>query len=79
MLTIFWDSQGPVLETYVEHGTTVTSATYCYMLQRGLKPAMSEGVLLHNNVSAHTAAGMLEHPAHSPDLVPSDFHLFWTA
>jgi len=28
MLTIFWDSQGPILETYQERGTTVTRATY---------------------------------------------------
>ena len=32
MLTVFWDSQGPILETYQERGTTVTSATYCDML-----------------------------------------------
>ena len=31
MLTVFWDSQGPILETYQESGTTVTSATYCDM------------------------------------------------
>jgi hypothetical protein len=40
MLTIFWVSQGPLLETYLERGTTVTSATYCDMLQRRLKPAI---------------------------------------
>jgi len=34
MLTAFWDSQGPILETYQERGTTVTRATYCDMLQR---------------------------------------------
>jgi hypothetical protein len=58
ILTIFWDSQGPILETYLERGTTVTSATYCDMLQGGLKLAicskkrgrLSEGVLLsHDN------------------------------
>jgi hypothetical protein len=40
MLTIFWDSQGRILETHLESGKTVTSATYCDMLQRGLKPAI---------------------------------------
>jgi hypothetical protein len=79
----------------VEHGTTVTSATYGDMLQRWLKPAihskrrgrLSDGVLLlHNNVRPNTVAHTLEtfrklkwevmeHPAHSPDLVPSNFHL----
>jgi hypothetical protein len=34
------DSQGPIFETYLERGTTVTSATYCEMLQRGMKPAI---------------------------------------
>jgi hypothetical protein len=69
MLTIFWDSQGPILETFLEHGTTVTSATYCDMLQRGLMPAicskrrgrLSEGVLLlRENAHPHTVARTLE-------------------
>jgi len=44
-------------------------------------------LLLHDNARPHTAAHTLEtlkqlkweameHPAHSPDLAPSDFHLF---
>jgi len=96
MLTIFLDSQGPILETYQERGTTVTSATYCDILQRELKPTIrstrrgklsKEILLLHNNAHPHTAAHTLEtlkqlkweameHPAYSPDLAPSDFHLF---
>ena len=28
MLTVFWDSKGPILKTYQECGTTVTSAAY---------------------------------------------------
>jgi hypothetical protein len=39
MLTILWNSEGPILETYLEHGTVVTSAVYCDMRQIGLKPA----------------------------------------
>jgi len=96
MLTVFWDSRGPILETYQERGTTVTSATYCDMLQRELKPAIrykrrgklsKEILLLHDNARPHTAAHTLEtlkqlkwepmeHPPYSPDLAPSDFHLF---
>jgi hypothetical protein len=34
MLTISWDSQVPILETYLKRGTTGTSATYCDMLGR---------------------------------------------
>jgi len=49
---------------------------------------LSQGVvLLHDNARPHTTAHtintlqqlnweVLEHPAHSPDLAPSDFHLF---
>jgi hypothetical protein len=51
----------------MEPETTVTSATYCDMLQRGLKPAVcskEEGdcqrVLLHDNALPHTAARTLE-------------------
>ena len=96
MLTVFWDSQGSILENYQERGTTVTSAVYCDMLQRALKPAIrskrrgklsKEILLLHDNACPHTAAHTLEtlkqlkweameHPAYSPDLAPSDFHLF---
>ena len=58
MLTVFWDSHGPILESYQESGTTVTNATYFEMLQRELKPAilnkrrgkLSNGILfLHYN------------------------------
>jgi hypothetical protein len=34
MINIFWDYQGPTLETYQERGITVTSGTYCDILQR---------------------------------------------
>jgi hypothetical protein len=40
MLTILWDSQGHVLEAYLECGTVLRSATYCDMLQSQLKPAL---------------------------------------
>jgi len=96
MLTVFWDSQGPILETYQERGTIVTSATYCDILQRELKSTIrsnrrgklsKEILLLHDNARPQTAAHTLEtlkqlkweameHPAYSPDLAPSDFHLF---
>jgi hypothetical protein len=89
MLTFFWDSQRHILETYLEHGTAVTSATYCDMLQRGLKPAVhSERKGDCQRASCcclqcpYTYCGPhignpreIEHPAHSPNLVPSDFHL----
>jgi len=33
MLTVFWDSQGPILEHYLEQDTMVTSVKYCDMLR----------------------------------------------
>lgn len=96
MLTVFWDSQGPVLEHYQERGSTINSARYSEMLIDRLKPAirskrrglLSKGVvLLHDNARPHTAAHTVEtlqklkfevlaHPPYSPDLAPSDYHLF---
>ena len=68
MLTVFWDSQGPILETSQERGTTVTSATYCDMLQREMRPAirskrrgkLSKEILLLHDTCPHTAAHTLE-------------------
>ena len=70
MLAVFWVSQGPILESYQERGTTVTSATYCDMLQRKVKPAirskrrgkLSKEILLLHEIAPHphTAAHTLE-------------------
>ena len=96
MLTVFWDSQEPILEHYMEKCVTVTSANYCNMLRNELRPTicskrrgrLTHGfLLLHDNACPHTAHltintirqldwEVLEHPAYSPDLAPSDFHLF---
>jgi len=96
LLTVFWDSQGPILEHCMGKGITVTSVNYCNMLRNVLRPAirskrrrsLTQGILLlHDNACPHTAHitintirqlnwEVLEHPAFSPDLAPSDFHLF---
>ena len=68
VLTVFWDSQGPVLEHYQERGTTINSARYSEMLTDRLKPAiwskcrglLSKVVLLHDNALPHTAAHTAE-------------------
>ena len=72
MLTVFWDSEGPILETYQERGTAVTSVTYvvtyCDVLKRGLKPAirskrrgkLPKEILLLHDACPHTAAHTLE-------------------
>ena len=96
MLTIFWDSKRPILEDFLEKGSTINSASYCDLLANRLKPAirtkrrglLSKKVLLqHDNARPHVAKAtietinklgfeVLEHPAYSPDLAPSDYHLF---
>jgi len=68
MLTVLWNSRGPILETYQERGTTVTSATYFDMFQRELKSAirskirgkLSKEILLLHNARPHTAAHTVE-------------------
>jgi len=64
LLTVFWESQGPILEHYMEKGVTVTSVNYCNMLRNELRPAvrskrrgrLTQGVLLlHDNARPHTA------------------------
>ena len=96
MLTVFLESQGVILEHYLERGTTVNSVGYSGMLSAELKPAirtkrrgllLSGALLLYDNVRPHTATHtlqtlvklsfmVLEHPAYSPDLAPSDYYLF---
>jgi len=42
LLTVFWDSQGPSLEHYVEKCVTVTSVNCCNMLRNELRPAIAQ-------------------------------------
>ena len=91
MLTVFWDSQGSVLEHYQERGTTINSVRYIEMLACRLKPEirskrrglLTRGVVLLHDNAAHTTETLrklkfkvMAHPPYSPDLAPSDYHLF---
>ena len=92
MLTLFWDERGVILEHYIPRGNTVTSAMYADLLHPAIKSKqrghLSTGVLLqHDNAEPHTAHSAvvtiqdlsfkcLPHPLYSPDLAPSDFHVF---
>lgn len=95
MLSVFWDTEGILLEDYLEKGKTVNADYYCELLDK-LRRAienkrrgkLSRGVLLiHDNARPHVAAvtknrlesfawEIFSHPPYSPDLAPSDFHLF---
>jgi hypothetical protein len=91
LLTVFWDSQGPmvrgIMVTSVNYCDMLRNELRptVHSKQRG---RLSQGVvLLHDNACPHMAHltintiqqlnwEVLEHPAHSPDLAPSDFLLF---
>ena len=69
MLTIFWDSQGVILEHYLERGTTVNRVRYSEILSTELKPAIrtkrrgllsSGALLLRDNTRPHTAIHTLQ-------------------
>jgi len=40
MLTVFWDSKGPILEDYLQKGCKINSVRYSDLLANNLKPAV---------------------------------------
>ena len=91
MLCVFWSIYGVIHWELLEHGTRVNSELYCQQLDRVNRELRSyyQGpvVFLDDNVTPHTARltkaklaqlgwDRLDHPPYSPDLAPSDFHLF---
>jgi len=86
-----WPSfSGTILVHFRQKGETVTGARYSDMLVNELKLAIrakcrgllsKRVLLLHDNARPHTLRTVdtlraLKHPPYSPDLAPSDFHLF---
>jgi len=65
MLTLLWDTKGPILEHYISKGTMITSSSYCDLLVNHLKPAIwskCRGLPispLHDNSQPHTAHVMV--------------------
>ena len=64
ILTLFWDSKRAILEHYTSKGATITSASYCDLLENQLKPAIrterrglpnTSVLMLHDNARPHTA------------------------
>lgn len=92
LVTVFWDMHGVLLVDFAEHGTTVNAAAYIktlVKLRRAIRDKRHNinVKLLHDNARPHVAAvvrqkiaefgwEVLQHPPYSPDLAPSDFHLF---
>ena len=92
MGTVFWDSEGCILIEFLEPGTTINASHYVQTLSklrralRDKRPGRKV-ILQHDNARPHTARLTLEkiekmgwevlpHPPYSPDLAPSDYHLF---
>ncbi|GBM40702.1 Mariner Mos1 transposase [Araneus ventricosus] len=90
MLTVFWDMKGVLLAGFLPHGSTVNSATLtkpCHAIHDKNSATNQHIRLLHDNARLHVPRpvreklqgyiwGVLEHPPYSPNLAPSDFHLF---
>ena len=92
MGTVFWDAEGLILAEFLEPGQTITTALYVqtlHKLHRALRDKHPEWniIILHDNAWPHAARltseaiakmgwEVLPHPSYSPDLAPSDYHLF---
>ena len=90
--SVFWDAQGCLLVEFLEPGQTINAARYTQTLVKlrsalhDKRPGRKV-ILQHNNVHPHTARATVEkirtfgweilpHPPYSPDLAPSDYHVF---
>jgi len=92
MGTVFWDAEGLILAEFLEPRQTITAAHYVqtlHKLRRALRDKRPGRniIILHDNVCPHSARltseaiskmgwEVLPHPSYSPDLTPSDYHLF---
>ena len=92
LLCVWWDQKGVLHYELLPRNQTITAEVYCQQLRRLEKaiqekrPGM-DVILLHDNARPHVARvtkqvidelgwETLPHPPYSPDLAPSDFHLF---
>ena len=92
MGTVFWDAEGLILAEFLEPGQTITAAPYVqtlHKLRRALRDKRTGRniIILHDNTRPHAARLTSEviakmgwevppHPSYSPDLTPSDYHIF---
>jgi len=88
----FWNSKSVVLADFLEKETTINSQRYIETLtalKRRIERIgiRNETLFQHDNARPHTSAAkrdaikclvfsVLPHPPYSPDMAPSDFHLF---
>jgi len=92
MDTVFWNAEGLILAEFLQRGQTITAARYVqtlHKLRRALRDKRPGRniIILHDNARPHAARltseaiakmgwEVLPHPSYSPDLAPSDYHLF---
>jgi transposase len=92
MGTVFGDSEGCILVDSLEKGVTINAAGHVQTLNkfhralRGKRPKNKTVILQHDHARPLTANltqkiqnngwELLSHPPYSPDLAPSDYHLF---
>ncbi|GBN44354.1 Histone-lysine N-methyltransferase SETMAR [Araneus ventricosus] len=90
MANIFWDRKGFPLVDFMSKGITINANRYCQTLRKLRRAIQTKGrgmlsggiVLLHDTAGATQELldklgwEIYDHPPYSPDLAPSDFHLF---
>lgn len=90
MLISFWNRDGLIHWDLIEQGRAVNAEVYCEQLElcrQALGRRRRPVILLQDNARPHVARRTqaklremgwewLEHPPYSPDLSPSDYHLF---
>jgi histone-lysine N-methyltransferase SETMAR len=90
--TVFWDCEGCILVDVLEKEKTINAAGYIQTLNKlrhalSERHPREKTVILQHDVRPHTARltlqkiqkngwKLLSHPPYSPDLAPSDYHLF---
>lgn len=91
MLSVFWDIKGIILLDFLPNGRTINSDYYSNMVAecktKRRKTRNTPLWLLVDNAPVHSSElsisttlesgfDLIPHPPYSPDLAPSDFHMF---
>ena len=90
MLCVWWNVHGVIHWELLPTGATINASVYCQQLDRlaeKLNKKQDKVYFLHDNARPHIAKltnlkllqlgwTVLSHPPNSPDLAPTDYHLF---
>ena len=90
MLRVWWGVRGIIHWKILPDGCTITTDLYCQQLNRvaaKLKGKQDRIYILHDNARPHVAKStrqkllslewiIIPHPPYSPDLAPTDYHLY---